>query len=223
MQYREEGFLPEALLNYLVRLGWSHGDQEVFSIDQMIELFDVKDVNKAASSFNPEKLLWLNQQYIKDSAPTHVARHLSHHLGLIGIDPAQEPPLHEVVKAQQERAKTLVEMAANSVFFYQDFEHFDEKAAQKNLTAAAGPALEQLQERFATLADWQPEPIHQAVLATAEALGEKLGKVAQPLRVAMSGGTVSPPIDVTVYLVGRERTLARLGKALAFINSLAAK
>jgi len=92
-----------------VRLGWSHGDQEVFSIDQMIELFDVMDVNKSASSFNPEKLLWLNQQYIKESSPVHVARHLSHHIGLLGIDPAQDRHCMKVVKAQQERAKTLVE------------------------------------------------------------------------------------------------------------------
>ena len=127
-----------------------------------------------------------------------------------------------IVKAQQERAKTLVEMATNSVFFYQDFEQFDEKAAQKNLNAAARPALAQLRERFAALADWRAEPIHQAVLATAEALGEKLGKVAQPLRVAVSGGTVSPPIDVTVYLIGRERTLAGVARAGAHLQGMIA-
>jgi glutamyl-tRNA synthetase len=219
MQYREEGFLPEALLNYLVRLGWSHGDQEVFSVDQMIELFDVKDVNKAASSFNPEKLLWLNQHYLKESDPAHVARHLSYHLGRLNIDPAPAPALHEVVEAQRERAKTLVEMAANSIYFYREFEAFDEKSAQKNLTASARPALTQLRERLAALDDWRPEAIHQIVLTIAEGLGEKLGKIAQPLRVAMSGGTVSPPIDVTVYLIGRDRVLARLDKALAYIDA----
>ena len=219
MQYREEGFLPEALLNYLVRLGWSYGDQEVFSVDQMIELFDIKDVNKAASSFNPEKLLWLNQHYLKESDPAHVARHLSYHLGRLSVDPAPAPALHEVVEAQRERAKTLVEMAANSVYFYQDFEAFDAKAAEKNLTAAARPALLQLRERLSTLDGWRPESIHQVILAIAEGLGEKLGKVAQPLRVAMSGGTVSPPIDVTVYLIGRERVLVRLDKALAYIDA----
>jgi glutamyl-tRNA synthetase len=223
MQYREDGFLPEALLNYLVRLGWSHGDQEVFTIDEMIELFDVKDVNKAASTFNPEKLLWLNQQYIKSGDPRHVARHLSYHLGRLDVDPAPEPPLHAVVDAQRERAKTLVEMAANSAFFYRDFEAFDEKAAQKNLTAEARPALAQLRERFAALGDWQPGPIHEAVQATAEGLGEKLGKVAQPLRVAVSGGTVSPPIDITVYLLGRERALGRIDRALAYIDIASAK
>ena len=220
MQYRDDGFLPEALLNYLVRLGWSHGDQEVFSVDQMVELFDVKDVNKAASSFNPDKLLWLNQQYIKDGDPYHVARHLSYHLGRLDVDPAPAPELSEVVKAQRERAKTLVEMAANSVFFYRDVEHYDDKAAQKNLTAETRPALAQLRERFVALTDWRPEPIHEVVVTTAEALGEKLGKVAQPLRVAASGGTVSPPIDVTVYLLGQERTLQRLDRALSYIDAV---
>ena len=221
MQYREEGFLPEALLNYLVRLGWSHGDQEVFSIDEMVELFDIKDVNKAASSFNPEKLLWLNQHYIKESDPGHVARHLSYHLGRLNIDPAPAPALAAVVDAQRERAKTLVEMAANSTYFYQDFEEFDAKAAQKNLTPAVRTALAELHDRLSTLGDWRPEAIHQVVLMTAEDLGEKLGKVAQPLRVAVCGGTVSPPIDVTVFLIGRERVLARLDKALGYIDAQA--
>ena len=221
MQYREEGFLPEALLNYLVRLGWSHGDQEVFSIGEMVELFDIKDVNKAASSFNPEKLLWLNQHYIKESDPAHVARHLSYHLGRLNIDPAPAPALAAVVDAQRERAKTLVEMAANSAYFYQDFEEFDAKAAQKNLTPAARTALAELHDRLSTLGDWRPEAIHQVVLTTAEDLGEKLGKVAQPLRVAVCGGTVSPPIDVTVFLIGRERVLARLDKALGYIDARA--
>ncbi|HEB98512.1 MAG TPA: glutamate--tRNA ligase [Thiotrichales bacterium] len=219
MQYREEGYLPEALLNYLVRLGWSHGDQEIFSVEEMIELFDLPDVNKAASTFNPDKLLWLNQHYIKSSPPEHVARHLSYHLGRLNVDPAPEPPLHEVVRAQQERAKTLVEMARNSLFFYQDFEHYDEKAARKNLKPETREALAMLRERLAALADWSPEPIHQAVLETAETLGLKLGKVAQPLRVAVSGGPVSPPIDQTLHLLGRERTLARIDRALAWIDA----
>ena len=111
MQYRDDGYLPEALLNYLVRLGWSHGDQEVFSVDEMVKLFDVTQVHSSAAAFNPEKLLWLNQHYIKNSDPAHVAHHLSYHLGKLGIDPATGPDLIEVVKAQRERAKTLLEMA----------------------------------------------------------------------------------------------------------------
>ncbi len=222
MQYRDEGFLPEALINYLVRLGWSHGDQEVFSLEEMIALFDVGDVNKSASSFNPDKLLWLNQHYIKESDPQHVARHLSHHFSVKDIDPTEGPVLEQVVEAQRERAKTLVEMADNSVFFYKDFEQFEEKAARKNLKAEAAAPLQAMRDRFATLEDWSPEPIHQVVQDVAEALDLKLGKVAQPLRVAVSGGSVSPPIDVTVYLIGREKTLARIDLALSYIATSAA-
>ena len=221
MQYHEDGYLPEALINYLVRLGWSHGDQEIFSLEEMIELFDIGAVNKAASTFNPDKLLWLNQHYIKESDPAHVARYLSYQLGKLGVDPAPEPPLVEVVKAQRERAKTLVEMAHNSVFFYRDFDDFEEKAAKKNLKPATREVLVRLRDALAGLDDWTPGAIHALVEATAAALDLKLGKVAQPLRVAVSGGAVSPPIDQTVWLVGRERTLSRLDKALAYIDARA--
>ncbi|OQX42653.1 MAG: glutamate--tRNA ligase, partial [Candidatus Sedimenticola endophacoides] len=142
MQYMEEGYLPEALLNYLVRLGWSHGDQELFSVEEMIRLFDVEDVNKAASSFNTEKLQWLNQHYIKESDPLHIARLLSPHMGRLGIDPTQGPDLVKVAEAQRERAKTLVEMAQISAFFYRDYEQFDETAARKNLRPVARQPLE---------------------------------------------------------------------------------
>lgn len=214
MQYREEGFLPEALLNYLIRLGWSHGDQEIFRLDEMINLFEVANVNISASTFNPEKLLWLNQQYIKNSDPRHIAHHLSYHLGKLDIDPSLGPNIVDIVEAQRERAKTLVEMAQNSVYFYREYEAFDETAAKKNLTPEALPALQMLHDRYVTLTDWQPEAIHQVVLDTAEQLEMKLGKIAQPLRVAMTGNTTSPPIDVTVHLIGKERTLARLRRAI---------
>ncbi len=219
MQYREEGYLPEALLNYLVRLGWSHGDQEIFSIDEMIELFDIRDVNKAASTFNPDKLLWLNQHWIKSSPPEHVAHYLSYHLGKRDIDPAEGPDLVAVVRAQQERAKTLVEMADNSVFFYKDFDDYEPKAA-KHLKPAVLPALTALAEELERLDPWTPEAIHQAVLDTAERFDLKLGKVAQPLRVAVSGRSVSPPIDVTLALLGKETTLARLRRASAYIRAM---
>ena len=219
MQYRDEGYLPEALLNYLVRLGWSHGDQEVFSLDEMVEMFDIGAVNNSASTFNPGKLLWLNQHYLKNGEPSHVARHLSVHLGRLGIDPAPAPELADVVIAQRERAKTLVEMAQNSAFFYRDFEDYDEKAARKNLTADAAEGLERLAKALESLSEWTQEAIHQVVVDTAEGLGVKMGKVAQPLRVALAGGPVSPPIDVTVQLVGRERTLKRIAKALDYIRN----
>lgn len=219
MQYRDDGYLPEALLNYLVRLGWSHGDQEVFSLDEMVDLFDVVEVNNSASTFNPEKLLWLNQHYIKNSTPEHVARHLTWHLGQLDIDPAASgPELVKVVEAQQERAKTLVEMAENSRCFYLDFEEFDQKAAKKNLKAAAAEPLKRIRGMLSELEIWDAEPIHEIVKETAEILDLKLGKVAQPLRVAATGTAISPPIDITLELIGQERVLKRIDMALEYIQ-----
>ncbi len=222
LQYKEEGYLPEALLNYLVRLGWSHGDQEIFSLDEMIELFDVTDVNRAASAFNQEKLQWLNQQYIKTLPAEQLAPVLGEQLAALGIEVGTFPPLSEVVKAQNERAKTMVEMAENSRFFYADFAAFDEKAAKKNLKANILEPLRTLTQRLDALPDqeWLAEPIHNTLIAVAEELELKLGKLAQPLRVAVTGGAVSPPIDITVELIGKTRSIERLNKALAHIEQL---
>ncbi len=219
MQYAKDGYLPEALLNYLVRLGWSHGDQEVFGVDDMVRLFDIADVNKAASSFNTDKLLWLNQHYIKASDPARIARLLSPRLGELGVDPAEGPDLVEVVKAQQERAKTLVEMAELSLFFYQDFADYEEQAAKKHLKAAATEPLRRVRAALAALADWTPAAVHETVQQVSDALGLGMGKVAQPLRVAVSGRAATPGIDVTVWLVGRDATLRRIDRALAWIDT----
>ena len=218
LNYREEGYLPEALLNYLVRLGWSHGDQEIFSIEEMIELFELDDINKSASSINPDKLLWLNQHYIKEGDPEHVARHLFWHMQRLGIDTANGPALSAVVTALAERSKTLLEMAQSSRYFYEDFDEFDEKAAKKNLKAAALEPLQVMLERFSAAADWNGEVLHQIVLDVAEELELKLGKVAQPLRVAVTGAGMSPSIDVTLELIGRERCLARMTRAIDYIE-----
>jgi glutamyl-tRNA synthetase len=217
MQYMEDGFLPEALLNYLVRLGWSHGDQEIFSKDEMIQLFDIGDINKAPSSFNTEKLLWLNQHYIKESDPLHIAHLLSHHLGRLDIDPAEGPKLVEVVEAQQERAKTLVEMAEISAFIYRDFDEFEPAAAKKHLRPVAKLPLQRMRQALEAQAMWTQEALHDLVQQVAEELGLKMGKVAQPLRVAVVGRAASPGIDVTLYLVGKEACLRRIDKALEFI------
>ena len=218
MEYRNQGILPEALLNYLVRLGWSHGDDELFTLDQMVEFFDIKDVNKAASAFNTEKLLWINQHYIKNADPARLARLLSLHMGELGIDPAMGPDLVDVVHEQQERARTLVEMAELSAFFYRDYESFDEKAAKKHLKVAACEPLQQVRDRLAALDDWVAEKLHQVVIDVAEASGLNMGKVAQPLRVAVVGRAASPGIDVTLQLVGKEACLRRIDRALEYIN-----
>ena len=219
MEYHNQGVLPEALLNYLVRLGWSHGDQEIFSIDEMIEFFDVIDVNKAASSFNTDKLHWLNQHYIKEDKPERIAHLLSLHMGNRGIDPATGPDLVEVARVQQERAKTLVEMAEISEFFYKDYDEFDEKAAKKNLRPVAKEPLLKIKEALQALDDWTHEKLKQTVDDVAESLELKMGKVAQPLRVAVSGRAATPGIDETLYLVGKEATLRRIDKALAYIEA----
>jgi glutamyl-tRNA synthetase len=221
LQYRDDGFLPEALLNYLVRLGWSHGDQEIFSVDEMIELFDLSGINRSASTFNPEKLLWLNHHYLMNSDPAHVAHHLSWHLGRRGIDPTQGPDMVALVEVQRERCKTLVEMADESVFFYKDFAQYDEKAAKKNLKPASLDVLRVVHDELDKLDDWSSEPIHRVVLAVAEQLELKLGKVAQPLRVAVSGRAVSPAIDTTLALLGRGKTLERIRRAMDYIGDSA--
>lgn len=217
VQYRDNGFLPEALLNYLVRLGWSHGDREVFSLDELIELFDIDQVNKSASAFNTAKLLWLNQHYLTHGEPARIAHQLSPHMGRLGIDPAQGPDLVEVVRAQQGRAQTLVELAAISAFFYQDFVEYDEKSASKNLRPEAREPLQRARTELAALEEWTPERLHELVQRVAADLALNMGKVAQPLRVAVVGRAASPGIDVTLHLVGREACLRRVDRALDHI------
>ena len=218
MQYREEGYLPEALLNYLVRLGWSYQDQEIFSVDEMIEFFDLKDVNKSASTFNPEKLLWLNHQYIMNSDPAHIAHHLSWYMGKLGIDPAAGPDLVEVVKVQRERAKTLVELAEVSAFHYQDFDAYNKKAAKKAFKPAAIEILEKAKEGMRVLKDWNQTDLHALIESVVEALDVGFGKVGMPLRLAVTGGAPSPELDMTLYLIGRDACLRRIDRAIEYIR-----
>jgi glutamyl-tRNA synthetase len=219
LQYQEDGYLPDALLNYLVRLGWSHGDQEVFTRDEMIAAFDLANVGKAASAFNPEKLLWLNQQHMMKAPVQLLASGLKEQLARLGVETTDRALLEGVCESQRERAKTLKEMAANSLFFFRDFEQYEPKAAAKNLNAAAVPLLESLYGHLDELEHWEAVAIHAAINAVATASGAGLGKVAQPLRVAVSGSGVSPPIDATVALLGRERALARLQRALEYARA----
>jgi glutamyl-tRNA synthetase len=219
MQYRDAGYLPHALLNYLVRLGWSHGDQEVFSIDEMKALFDLKDVNAKASRLDPAKLGWLNQQYLKNDDPAEVAKHLEWHLHHAGYDLANGPQPADVVLALRDRVQTLKDMAERAAVWYQPLTLYDETAVAKHLTAAAQPPLSDARERLATLDIWSVEAVSAALHATGEALGLGMGKVAQPLRVAITGTQVSPDIAHTVYLAGQGEALRRIDAALARIAS----
>jgi glutamyl-tRNA synthetase len=223
LQYQEEGYLPDALLNYLVRLGWSHGDQEIFTREQMIADFDIHDVNKAASAFNPEKLLWLNQQHMMRAEPATLVPHLQAQLRRIGLECGDQSLLEGVIVAQRERAKTLKEMAQNSRFFFVDQVEIDPKAAAKHLTVEATPILAQVRARLAALTEWTAAAVHSALEALSVELGAGLGKVAQPIRVAVSGTAVSPPIDQTLGLLGRDRTLARLDAALSRMSGSGAR
>lgn len=218
LAYKEAGFLPEALLNYLVRLGWSHGDQEIFTLQQIIELFDISEVNSSAAAFNPTKLLWLNQQYLIHAEPLRMANLLKSHLDQLSIDYTQGPDLIEVVQAQQGRFQTLVELAQMSIYFYQDFADYDTNSATKHLRVEAYAPLQAMRRALAALIDWTPAAIHHSVEQVAAAIGLKLGKIAQPLRVAVVGRAASPGIDITLYLVGRTACLRRIDRALAYIK-----
>ncbi len=219
MQYKADGYLPEALLNYLVRLGWSHGDQEIFSREEMIELFELDGVNRAPSVFNPDKLLWLNEQYIRQSDHEYLAEQLIPFLAERGIDPAAGgPDLTEVVEALRERSKTLVDMADEAEPFYRDPAEYDPAQAERLFTAEVLPILSQLRERLATVEPWYAATLTQVVKDTAKAAGVKMGKVGMPLRLAVVGRTASPDIGITLALTGREAVLRRLDRALDYIR-----
>lgn len=217
LQYREDGILPEALLNYLVRLGWSHGDQEVFSLDEMIELFDVANVNKSASAINPEKLLWLNQQYLQVTSNAKLAEMIAPEFKL----PVDDTRLLELIDLQKERCKSVEEIIEQSRTFFEDFEEFEEGAAKKHLRPVVAEPMSQLKAALTELEEWKRDVIQQTLEAVAEKNELKIGKIGMPLRVAVTGKGMSPSIDITVELVGKEKTLQRLDKALDFIEKRA--
>jgi len=218
-QYKEEGFLPEALLNYLVRLGWSHKDQEIFTIAEMIELFDLDTVNSSASTFNTEKLLWINQQHIQTTPIENLVANLTPFMAQKGLDLTAGPDIEKVADLLRERAKTLIEMADGAEYFYQDFETFDAGAAKKHLRPVAEAPLALLKSKLTELDNWIAADIHPLIQATADELEVGMGKVGMPLRVAITGGGQSPAIDATAELIGKEKCLNRIDMALAFIET----
>ena len=217
MQYRDDGFLPEAVINYLARLGWSHEDQEIFSLDELIQLFDVNNVNKSASTFNPEKLTWINHQYIMNCEPSHVAHHLSFHLSNLNIDPTNGPNICDVIIAQRERTKTLIELAEGCAFYYKDIEEYNAKSAKKAFKPEAIPVLERVRDALAGLDSWEREAIHSIFELVVKELDIGFGKLGMPLRLAVTGGAPSPDLDLTIHLVGQQVTLKRIDAAVRFI------
>ena len=217
MQYRDDGYVPEAVVNYLARLGWSHGDQEIFSVDELIEYFKLDDVNKAASAFNTEKLNWLNQHYMKTLPAEKVAPQLQWQFDQISVDTSNGPALEQVVSLQADRVKTLKEMAAISRYFFESVEEFDEKAAKKHLRPVAKEPLLKAKELLGAVNDWNAETILAAINQTAADLDVGMGKVGMPLRVAATGGGNSPSLGETLELIPQKTVLARIDLALEFI------
>ncbi|MDT0634259.1 glutamate--tRNA ligase [Spectribacter hydrogenoxidans] len=221
MAYREQGILPQALLNYLVRLGWAHGDQEIFSVDEMLAHFDISRVQGGAATFDPDKLLWVNQEHIKAAPADRLEAEFSWHLQRQGIDPSGGPALTDVIDVLRERARTLVEMAEKAAMFYQPVTGYEDKAVNKHGKPPAAERLAEVHAALAGLDDWQPEAIHAAVHRVAEQAEVGLGKVAQPIRIAVSGTAVSPPIDQTLWLLGRDESLARLAAGMEYLRGIA--
>ncbi|MFC3022390.1 glutamate--tRNA ligase [Vibrio zhugei] len=219
MQYRDQGYLPEALMNYLVRLGWGHGDQEIFTPEEMIKFFDLHDISKSASAFNTDKLQWLNNHYIKTLDADYVAKHLEWHFNDQGINKDTGPAMAEVVKLVGERTHTLVELAQQSRYFYEDFTEFDEKAAKKHLRGVAKAPLELALSKIEALSEseWTTENLHQVIEAVCTELEVGMGKVGMPLRVAATGAGQSPSVDAVMHLIGQERMIQRIKLALDYI------
>lgn len=219
MQYHEEGYLREAVINYLVRLGWSHGDQEIFSLDELIEKFDIKDINKSASNFNIEKLQWLNQQYLMKLDPVKIAEQLAFYMLEHGINIEAGPKLTDIVLLLRERSKTLVEMVENSRFFYETAVEYDAGAMKKHIKEGTAAILDSVSTKLTALDEWKAEAIHHVVQEVVNEQGAGFPKVAQPLRIAVTGSTTSPSIDVTLDLLGRDKTLDRIRKLLEYIQN----
>lgn len=216
--YREQGYLPQAVLNYLVRLGWSYGDQEVFTVEEMIQLFSLEKINKSAARINPEKLAWLNQQYIKSLPKEEVAKHLQWQLNNLKIDYSNGPSLELVIEILGEKSKTLLEIAQASRPYFENIQGYDEKA-EKELVADAMVVFENILSALEAISDWTPEILDNTVKTIMKDLNVKMPKVAKPLRAALLGTTMSPSIDMTLFLMGREKTLVRIKEAMVYIKN----
>ena len=219
MQYFDDGYLPEAMLNYLVRLGWSHGDQEIFSREDMIEYFSLDQINKSASTFNTEKLKWINQQYLISLPLEHIIDLVQQRLDKLGTNYDAESDFHSIVDLYRQRVSTINQLADSILYCFEDFDEYDEKAAKKALRPVALEPLQRLQNEFSGLEEWKSPAIHKIIESVTQVLELNMGKVGQPLRVAVTGGSFSPPIDKTVEIIGKAKTLARISKAISYISA----
>lgn len=215
MQYREDGYLPEALINYLARLGWSHGDEEIFSREQLVEWFDFSAINRSPAKFNPEKLQWLNQQYLKTVDNARLAELVRPFLEADGCNTAGQgmPNLPSVANLLKERVNTVAELADAAVYFFRPLEPAEELKAQ-HFTAEVKPVILDLRQKLAVI-EWESDAINDAIKTAAKGHGVKMPKVAMPLRVMVAGVAQTPSINSVLEILGREETLKRMDNQLA--------
>jgi glutamyl-tRNA synthetase len=219
MEYFEAGYLPQAMLNYLVRLGWSHGDQEIFTQQEMIDYFSLDALNKSPSAFNTEKLNWINQQYLMSLPLETVVMLVRERLERLAIDCDPGLDLAAIVDLYRQRVSTVNALVDSMLYCFQEFDAYDEKAANKVLKPPALEPLQRARALFSELESWDAASIHGVIEAITEELGVGMGKVGQPLRVALTGGSFSPPIDQTVELLGKQRSVARIQRAIDYISA----
>ncbi|OGP56205.1 MAG: glutamate--tRNA ligase [Deltaproteobacteria bacterium RBG_13_61_14] len=219
LAYRDQGYLPEAMMNFLVRIGWSHGDQEIFSRDELIRLFELKDLASSPGVWNPEKLLWTNGYYIRERSVEELARLALPFFLAKGLSAEPDDYLGRVVADLRERAKTLAEFAERGAFYYADEIGYEEKAAKKFLTPRTAVQLEKVLARLSSLAEWTPASLEAGFQEMLAASGDKLGTYAQPVRVAVTGSTQSPGLFEVLATLGQDRVVARLRRAIAFARA----
>jgi glutamyl-tRNA synthetase len=220
--YREMGILPEAMINYLVRLGWSHGDQEFFTRRELVEVFNLEAIGRAAGVFDPEKLLALNADHIKATPPAALVPSLAPFMRAHGVDIAGDPRTEKAIATLAPRSKTLKEMADQALFYYQAEVGYEPDAVKKFLTVEALPILRQVQAKLAALEDYTESGLEAAFKTVMAETGLKLGKIAQPVRVALSGRSASPGLFEITAIIGQQATLARLQRAIDTIQGVAA-
>lgn len=220
MQYRDDGFLPEALLNYLVRLGWSHGDQELFTMDELLTLFNIEDVSRSPSTFNPEKLLWVNQEKIKALGPKELLEKSQWHFAQAGVVPEPDDFSVAVIGLIQERCKTLIDVVEQSRFFFSEVGDYDAAAVKKWVKPVSPDLLDSLIAKLEAVDDWRAENIQAAVQAVVDGHEVGFAKVAQPVRIAVTGNTVSPSIDQTLELLGKTTSMNRLANGLTYFKQV---
>jgi len=220
LSYRDEGLLPHALLNYIVRLGWSHGDQEIFSVDEMIQLFELNSINNSPASFNQEKLEWINQSHIKTTEVKVLVSNLKWHLDQLNIEIDNGPNIYEVVDALRGRSKSLVDIAQSCIMFYNDFKEFDSIQANKVFTSESKLVLVDLMTNLNNIRSWTAEEIHSAIKGICESRDIGFGKVGQPFRLAISGDGKAGSVDISAQLVGKAKTLLRIKMAIDYIDNI---